>query len=51
MALVRTRLVRVLAAVVAGAALAVGLLASSATPASAAIDTFLTITGPEVKGE
>jgi len=47
----RTRLTRVLLVGVAAASLAVGLLASSTTPASAATDAHLKITGPEVKGE
>jgi len=51
MSYARTRLARVLVALVAAASLTAGVLASSATPASAAIDTFLKITGPDVKGE
>lgn len=51
MSYARTRLVRALLAVVAAASLAVGLLTLSTTAASAAIDTHLKITGPDVKGE
>jgi hypothetical protein len=51
MSVARTRLAHALAVVGAVTALNVGLLAAAAAPASAAIDTFLKIDGPVVKGE